>query len=823
MYNNGRGHPLAPIGGGVGLETLRYNNTLEEMNNQLNQFKLYEQQLFIEYQQQQFENNTDNYTEYPLLGQGQHNNNKDTSDYRDNMPQYMYDNYAQQQQQHPKLLQQQQHNYQQHHQQHVTSTINRPQQQQQQQQQQHQRGDNQQRQRQYPQYGSYPAYRANPSYYSSTPSYPPPSSHPTQIAHSAQSINPSYYSGFPSYPPPPSHPTQIAQSAPSHKQPIQKQNRDPRLRPRLPPPPPAELNNEPPRTMPANPLPPSLLNQRRPPPTTGDPRPTSLSNNRRAPPAFKAPWLLDDLVRHDQVTRHLGNWETFPVSLGRRLDEFLADIKPPLPDEELRAELATVGKECRVAIREVVVQHLLKQSDKITDRLYDCDGLPDHIQEVKKQAFEIIKRRSGRLTRDSIDGLNRLTKMFGNGVSQENSLKPNLVKLVANSDLNCALLSSDAMSDVNRVIRMGNDMIGTVADGIFAHHEEMDVAEAVASSLVETENIIRPNAKKMLVYNVKTSNQFDSLNAVGESPGKRKRLNTPSASACASSSSSSTVSPVAKERRKNVLTSPLQNLPTSPIARRSSMSLKHVHEPSSQPQQSNSETMAPRIVGTHQTSSQPQQSDSEARSPRRVGARYAVNPKITITIKPNDPDSVKQGKVTVHPEGQNFELTLDSTVKSMVIGSSNLRQTLESDLDVNTHVVCIPGANIQYITLVTKQLNELLRRGELTPLSNIVVTTGLNNRDDEELPPIADLLHSLDGLPDGVNGVYMGVSAERHKMTTKQLSNVDFINTEAARRGSQFIPPLETCKFRHSIHYDDETAHNVTERITSYLSDFQSY
>jgi hypothetical protein len=794
MYNNGRGQPLAPIGGGVGLETMRYNNTLQEMNNQQNQFKIYEQQLFIEYQQQQFENNTDNYTEYPLLGQGQDNNNKDTADYRENMPQYMYDNYEQQQQQqHPKQQQQQQLKYQQHHQQHDTRNINRPQQQQQQQQQ-HQRGDHQQRQRQYPQHGSYPAYRANPSYPSRTPSYPPPSSHPTHIAHSAQNINPSYYSGFPSYPPPPPppsyysdalkppllptpHATQIAHTAPSHQQ----QNRDPRLRPRVPPPSLTELKVEPVGV--------AMVG------------PRLVSNQRRAPPTFKAPWLLDDLVRHDQLARHLGNWERFPVSLGRRLDELLADIKPPMPDDDVRAELTTVGKECRAAIRDVVVQHLRKQSGKITDRLYDCDGLPDHIQEVKKLAFEAIKRRTGRLNRDSIDGLNRLTKMFGNGVSQANSLKPNLVKLIDNPKRDCTLLS-----DSSSVLSFGNDIVNTadyvstgVADGVFAHHEEMDVAEAIANSLVESEDIIRPSAKKSLVYSVKTSNHFELLTSAVESPGKRKRVLTPEA----------TPSPAAKEQRTTSITSPLKDLPTS------TMALKSALKPSSQSQESTSS-----CTSVFKPTFHSQEATSQAKPPRVVGARFAVNPKITITVQPNDTDSVKKGKVTVHQEGQNFELTLDSTVKSMIIGSSNLRQTLESDLEDNSHVVCIPGANLQYITLVTKQLNDLLQSGELTPLSHIVVTTGLNNRNDKELPPISDLLHTLDALPEGVNGIYMGVSAERDKMTQKQLSNLDFINNEAATRTGQFIPPLDFCKFGHDIHYDDETVHNVTERITSYLSDF---
>jgi hypothetical protein len=768
MYNNGRLQPLALIGGGVGLETIRHNNTLHEINNQQFEYVQQQHQYVNAQQPQHYYNNTDSASEYPSLGSTQQNK-EDTADYRFNMPQYMYDSctqphqqqYQQQQQQqdqqqpqHLKHQQQQQQRYQQHHQQYDDRSFNRSQQQQQQQ----QRRDEQQQHPHYPQRESHSSYHTNIPHHSDTARIP-------HESYQSYRANPAYYYGtrtHPLFPTPEA--TRTAHTAPSHQQPLRQQNGDPRLGPRVPPPPPAELKVEPGIAV-----------------TAG---PRGVSGQRRTPPTFRAPWLLDDLVRHDQLARHLGNWERFPESLGRRLDDLMTDIKPPLPDNELKAELATVAKECRAAIKEVVVQHLRKQSNKITDRLYECDGLPEHIQEVKKLAFETIKRRFGRLNRDSIDGLNRITKMFGNGVTQANSLKPNLVKIIDNSDRTCTLLSRGAS-----VVTFGGNIGNTaVTDGVFAHHEEMDVADAIANSLVETENIIRPSAKKMLLYNVKTNNRFDSLTEAADSPGKRKRLMTPE----------STPSPVAKEPR--TITPALQNLPTSPNAAPKDQHSTSAVEQSSQSQASPS--------SPHHTQ-------------RTIGARRAVNPKITITVSKESSEKINKGKLTVHREGQNFALELDSKVSTLIIGSSNLRNTPETDIEVDNHIICIPGANLQYVTTVVNELNELISKGELKELQHVVVTTGLNNRDDTELPPIADQLHALDKLQGGVAGIYMGISADMDKLTDLQKQNVEFINNSGITRENRYIEPLASCKFSRNIHYDDETTHHVIERINEFIQDFQ--
>jgi hypothetical protein len=735
MYNNGRQQPLAPIGGGIGLETRRYNNTLDEINNQQNQFQLYEHQRHEAYQQQQFNNNADNYTEYPPLGQ-QQQNNQYTSDYRENMPEYMYDNYVQ-----PKQQQQQQQQRQQYQQQQSQR------QQQQYQQQQPQRQQQQQYyQQQYPQ---------NYDIMTNRPQQQQQQQQQQQRLQRAGSARESML-----------RPSLLL--TPAAQQPIQQQNRDPRLRPRIPPPPAVELRNEPVRTVNA-----------------------AHVNQRRTPPTFAGPWLLHDLVKHDQVARHLGNWEKFPKSLGQRLDEFLADIKPPLPDDEFRAELATVGKECRVAIRDVVVQHLLKQSGKITDRLYECDGLPGHIQDVKKLAFETIKRRYGKLNRDSIDGLNRLTKMFGNGVSQADSLKPYCVKVRADPNPTCTLLSATAP-----LIKIGNDIISTVADGILAHHEEMEIAEAVSNSLVEDGNVVRNGARKSLLYNVTTNNRFTVLGDVVDSPGKRKRQPEELDS---TNPAHSPTTPSAKEPRTATTTPPLQQLPSSPRAEDSTRVSGLVLEPSTQ----------------SQTSSPPHHSQ------RTIGARKAVNPKITITVNNECSEPNNKGKITVHKEGQNFALNLDSTVTTLIIGSSNLRSTPETDINLDNHIVCIPGANLQYVTAVVKKLNEHIIKGELGNLQHVVVTTGLNNRDDAELPPIADQLNALDKLEGGVAGIYMGISVNKDRLTELQNHNVEFINNEGITRENRYIEPLETCSFASNIHYDDETTHHIMERINEFIQDFQ--
>jgi hypothetical protein len=460
MYNNGRGQPLAPIGGGVGLETVRYNNALDEMNKQQNQFKLVQQQhQYVHYQQQQqFNNNKDSFSEYPPLGTVQQNND-DTADYSVNMPQYMYDSYEQpRQQQHHQQQQQQlnqqqqqrqqQQHYQQHHQQNYRETTHRPQHQQQhqQQQQQHRRDDNEQQQ-QYPQYGSYPSYRRNSSYSSGYPSHPPPT-HYTQTGSALGPVR--------------ILPPQLAQTV---QQATRQNSRDPRVR-LLPPSafsaPLAtnvmQPNLRDPRTRPA-----PLLLQPASSTTVDTSRTVPVSNQRRAPPSFQPPWLLDDLVRHDQVNRHLGNWEKFPKSLDHRLNELVTSITPPLIDDQYKVELAAATQNCRDVISHAVVQHLLRQIDIVEDRLYECTSTAACILKVKKQAFDKIKlRNGGKLNKNSLEHLNKLTTMIGSEVSQINSLKPNRVKLSSNS------LTVDALTTCNTkaVVVVSKDIVGSVAEGI---------------------------------------------------------------------------------------------------------------------------------------------------------------------------------------------------------------------------------------------------------------------------------------------------------------------------------------------------------------------
>src|SRR5271165_3447755 len=181
--------------------------------------------------------------------------------------------------------------------------------------------------------------------------------------------------------------------------------------------------------------------------------PASVSSRRgdqrRDTPTVRPRWFCDDLVRHDQLTRHLGNWETFPKSLGHRVDELMEDITPPLKDERLRQSLNAAAKRFRDDITDTVSKHLTDNIDNINNRMEtQCTATTDKIEKVKKLAFELIKNRFGKLTRHSIDHLNRLTKTVDNKLAMHNRNLHVIVGtntetvITAHSDLSTKLITN---------------------------------------------------------------------------------------------------------------------------------------------------------------------------------------------------------------------------------------------------------------------------------------------------------------------------------------------------------------------------------------------
>lgn len=64
------------------------------------------------------------------------------------------------------------------------------------------------------------------------------------------------------------------------------------------------------------------------------------------------------LYRSVQLEHHLDNWKQLPEKLSKRLQSFVADIKPPMVDDLLKAKLARVTEEYGRLLCGIVRQHL---------------------------------------------------------------------------------------------------------------------------------------------------------------------------------------------------------------------------------------------------------------------------------------------------------------------------------------------------------------------------------------------------------------------------------------------------------------------------------
>ena len=81
------------------------------------------------------------------------------------------------------------------------------------------------------------------------------------------------------------------------------------------------------------------------------------------------------------------------------------------------------------------------------------------------------------------------------------------------------------------------------------------------------------------------------------------------------------------------------------------------------------------------------------------------------------------------------------------------------------------------------------------------------------------LLNVLDDFTD-VRGFFMAVSFDPDRLSTKQITNLNYINDKALLRRYCILPvPLPT--FATNIHYDTLTLHHIIRKITKNIQDFQ--
>ena len=532
-------------------------------------------------------------------------------------------------------------------------------------------------------------------------------------------------------------------------------------------------------------------------------------------PRTTAPTIESDLFRHTQVTRHLGNWSQVPKQLERRLAAFIGDVTPPLADDVFRRDMANVADELRTSLVGVVTTHLKRKLEQIDERLNATVASNSWIKQQKDKVIKTLRLRHGKVTKE------------------EHKLLDRLVANICDKNVSAANFTINNIPA--RFTRIGTP-VATVGEGVVAYHEEMELQEALAISLCDATD---PFAKRLdnnsnltervseslgqmdqqetvaklvesseilqdldtpITVSVPTNNRFSSLTireeiTVGtESPRKRKRVISPPPNTLQTTEKLTDRFPVVMLDKNECLATMLprtnRNSPTPT-------------PPPLPPRQSPSMLPRPHLSPPAKTLSPPE----------IIGARYAIDPHITINVIERPEND--EGVITVHQNGQNFILDLDSCVETLIIGSSNLRNTRQTDVLRKCHIVCIPGANIQYVNLILAKLPT----ETLIYLDKIVVTTGLNNRDDKSPPPIETLFTTFAKWED-ISGFYVGISVDKKTLNPSQMANVEYINDYASKKSPYFIPPVPNPTFKNSIHYDDKTVHAIITTINNYLKDF---
>lgn len=154
----------------------------------------------------------------------------------------------------------------------------------------------------------------------------------------------------------------------------------------------------------------------------------------------------------------------------------------------------------------------------------------------------------------------------------------------------------------------------------------------------------------------------------------------------------------------------------------------------------------------------------------------------------------------------------NSDTEVLIIGCSNLKKYVPSQIPSHWSVVSIPGANTQLI-------NDLLVKStpsSLPKLKHIIIAVGINDRDNDFETPIMQCLASAKAYI-GTNGLthFQGIPINRHVLSSKQITNLELINTNAAKLLKEhYIPPPNLVRTTSDgVHYLQETLNQIIKSM----------
>lgn len=104
--------------------------------------------------------------------------------------------------------------------------------------------------------------------------------------------------------------------------------------------------------------------------------------------------MAKTLFKAVQLRHHLSNWEHVPERLAARIDSLMTDIRPPMADDRLQAELYGLGMEFCSRIRQTVQDHLDRMTATVADKAGSLD--PSDLDRARSIASKYATQRLGR-------------------------------------------------------------------------------------------------------------------------------------------------------------------------------------------------------------------------------------------------------------------------------------------------------------------------------------------------------------------------------------------------------------------------------------------
>jgi len=561
----------------------------------------------------------------------------------------------------------------------------------------------------------------------------------------------------------------------------------------------------------------------------------------------KQPTLLDDLSRHVQLTHHLHNWKDVPESLDSRFNEFAADVNPPLRDVVFQNVLNNVCCAFKGALVDAVQQHLVRQRTVIEERLKICDVSREWLYETKQKTIQRMKQRKGKGLTYDIEYLNNVIKSVGTKrLSTEVIVEPMDTGLIPSTS---TLPSATSTTPTSIPTYPSLPNTSTPASSTCT----LLPVNLILST--EVNKIRDPRLRKQRPAAL--TDPLPSPHGQSPSISKRQLFDTPLLTNTASKrkySETKTLPSTKSDLKESKVKNQLDLSPTTPLGKEANFDFDSDLEDSSiieptiilkstesySPNHSTIPPLSPtlRLVISqesnnlsphHSSPSTSLDSSLSIPSDRSIMATTSAYPNTTESISTTQNnmtiiaveavDSVVplKNQLTVHTKCDDCTFSISEIVSNIIIGSSNLRHIDLVELPAATHVICIPGAGLRFLTTVLERL--LLGRMFFQSLDNIVVVGGFNDMDCATVPPIVPLLNVLDRFTN-VKCFFMAVSFNPARLSTKQITNLTYINNKALLR-RYCIQPVPSPTFATDIHYDTLTLLHIIRKITKTIQDFQ--